>query len=102
MAYLCNGSLQTINFNRLKELIHIRTECYSGYREDETPKCFMWQGIKHEVKDVLDRWYQWDHEQKHKVADYFKVETAAGELYILKHELMHNKWYLCKPEVSHS
>jgi hypothetical protein len=63
-AYLCKGGLQTIKFSRMKELIHIRTECYSGYREDETPKCFMWQGTRHEVKEIIDRWYQWDNEQK--------------------------------------
>ncbi|HCM59879.1 MAG TPA: cytoplasmic protein [Bacteroidales bacterium] len=96
-AYLCKGGLQTIKFSRMKELIHIRTECYSGYREDETPKCFMWQGTRHEVKEIIDRWYQWDNEQKHPIADYFMVETAAGEQYILKHELNHNTWYLRKP-----
>jgi hypothetical protein len=31
------------------------------------------------------------------VADYFLVETVAGEQYILKHELEHNKWFLCRP-----
>jgi hypothetical protein len=28
----------------MKELIHIKTECYSGFRDEETPKCFMREG----------------------------------------------------------
>ena len=80
------------------ELIHIRTECYSGYKADETPHCFMWQGTKYEVKEVLDRWYQWDAGQKHPVSDYFKVVTETGGQYILKHDLGNDKWFLCKPE----
>lgn len=83
--------------HRMKELISIRTECYSGFNADETPKCFMWKGTRHEVSRVIDRWYQWDSEQKHPVSDYFKIETTDGEQYILKHELEHNKWYLCMP-----
>ncbi len=92
-----NEGLSTKKLNSVKELIHIRTECYSGYKDDETPKCFMWHNTRHEVKDVIDRWYQWDQEQKHPVADYFMVETVAGEQYILKHELEHNRWFLCRP-----
>ena len=81
----------------MKELIHIHTECYSGFRDDETPRCFKWQNTKHEVKEVIDRWYQWDADQKHPVSDYFLVVTDKGEQYILKHELKHNRWFLCRP-----
>ena len=81
----------------MKELISIRTECYSGFNADETPKCFLWNGVRYEVREVIDRWYQWDSEQKHPVSDYFKIDTTTGEQYILKHELEHNKWYLCIP-----
>lgn len=80
----------------MKELISIRTECYSGYKADEYPKCFMWHGTRYEVKEIIDRWYQWDADQKHPVSDYFKVESTEGQQYILKHELEHDKWYLCK------
>jgi hypothetical protein len=58
----------------------------------------MWQGTKYEVKEVLDRWYQWDAGQKHPVSDYFKVVTDTGGQYILKHDLENDKWFLCKPE----
>jgi hypothetical protein len=84
----------------VKELVSIKTECYSGYKADEYPKCFMWQGVRYEVQEILDRWYQWDAEQKHPVSDYFKVKTASGDQYILKHELQHDRWYLCHPEDS--
>jgi hypothetical protein len=57
----------------------------------------MWQGTRHEVREIIDRWYQWDPEQKHPVSDYFMIETTGGDQYILKHELKHNRWYLCKP-----
>lgn len=86
----------------MKELISIKTECYSGYQKDEYPKCFMWRGTKYEVTEIIDRWYQWDADQKHPVSDYFKVATADGRQYVLKHELVHDKWYLCHPEEEES
>jgi hypothetical protein len=86
----------------MKELISIKTECYSGYNDDEHPKCFLWRGTKYEVREITDRWYQWDEEQKHPVSDYFKVITSDGQQYILKHDLLHDKWYLCFPEEKES
>ena len=46
--------------------IHIKVECYAGYRGEETPRRF-WMGTrKIEVKKVKDRWLAPDHR-------YFKV-----------------------------
>lgn len=66
--------------------------------DDQTPKCFKWQGVKHEIREVLDRWYRWDAEQKKPLFDFFVVITRAGERYILRHDLERDKWYLCMPE----
>ena len=79
----------------MREPVQIRTECYSGYMDDQTPKCFMWKGVKHQIRNVLDRWYRWDAEQKNPVKDYFMIETAEGDQYILMHELIRRKWFIC-------
>jgi len=42
----------------LIDLIPIKVECYSGYKADETPRCFYWNNNVFEIKKILDRWYQ--------------------------------------------
>jgi hypothetical protein len=36
----------------------IQVECYSGYRANERPLAFTWQGKRRKVKEIVDRWYE--------------------------------------------
>jgi len=68
-------------------MMHIRVECYAGYRGEETPRRF-WLGEKRvEVQDVLDRWMAPDHR-------YFKILGDDLAVYILRHDVVSWAWEL--------
>jgi len=76
-------------------LLPIRVESYSGFKADEYPKSFYREDIRYDVIEVLDRWYQGNSDPEIPVSDYFKVTAADGNEYILKHEILIDKWFLC-------
>ena len=76
------------------QLIPIKVECYSGYKADEYPECFIRDNIRFEISHIVDRWYQGDSTPEFPASDYFKVETNSGDLYIVKHDFKSDKWYL--------
>ncbi len=71
-----------------------RVECHAGYKADETPRRFVWEGRTVEVAEVLDRWYQVESRPEWPRADYFKVRDAGGREYLLKHDLEPDEWFL--------
>jgi hypothetical protein len=80
----------------LINLISIHVECHSGYKADEYPKCFYFGDAKFEIEEVTDRWYQGDSNPEWPVSNYFKVRVADGRLFIIKHDMENDTWYLCK------
>ena len=80
----------------MKEQIPVKVECHSGYKADEYPVCFYWKGEQFMIQEIIDRWYQGDRNPEWPVANYFKVLTAQGDQYILKHEPETGAWYLCR------
>lgn len=80
------------------KLIPIKVECHSGYKADEYPVSFYWDDIKFEIKEIADRWYQARATPDSPVADYFKVRTASKSIYIIKHELKSDQWFLVTPD----
>ncbi len=78
----------------MKDLIEIKVECYSGYKSDETPRCFYLNDMRFEIKEITDRWYQADPKPGFPVSDYFKVSTPDDKQFIIKHERKNDKWYL--------
>ena len=77
--------------------VPIKVECHAGYKADEYPMCFYWNEEKFEIKEILDRWYQGDRDPAWPVSNYFKVETAGGGTFIIKHDLENDEWFLCLP-----
>lgn len=75
-------------------MIPIKVESHSGYKADEYPICFFLENTKFEITEVSDRWYQAEPSPGLPVADYFKVCTAGNLEYIIKHELINDKWFL--------
>ncbi len=69
------------------QLLHVRVECYSGYRSEETPRRFFIGDRRIEVVDVLDRWLA--PEQR-----YFKLRGDDGGIYILCHNVVEERWEL--------
>ena len=69
------------------EILPVTVECYAGYRGEETPVRFRLGEKPIEITAVVDRWLAPDHR-------YFKVRTAAGETYILRHDIVSGEWEL--------
>lgn len=78
-------------------LIPIIVECHSGYKTDEYPIRFYWMNMKYDIQEIADRWYQAQATPDQPVANYFKVRTASKRVYILKHELASDNWFLVSP-----
>ena len=76
------------------ESILIEVECYAGYKADETPRRFRFEQNWIEVKEVVARWHQFEPLLKLPRADYFKVRDGHSRLYLLKHDLDGNQWFL--------
>ncbi len=66
----------------------------SGYKADEYPLSFQWDGIRFDIKEILDRWYQGDLNPEFPSAHYYKVKTSDDKIYILKHEINPDQWFL--------
>ncbi|MGA2072631.1 MAG: hypothetical protein ABSH52_03935 [Terriglobia bacterium] len=71
--------------------VHLKVECYSGYKADERPLRFSFQGKPgghvFEVRDVLDQWYGVDYQC-------FKVLADDGNFYVLRHQQVEDIWLL--------
>ena len=65
----------------------VRVECYAGYRGEEEPRALYFGERRVEVVETLDRWLAPDHR-------YFKVRGDDGGTYILRHDVVHNRWEL--------
>lgn len=72
----------------------VEVECYAGYRSDETPRNFIYRGQRKEIAEVIDRWYQGARDPEWPIADYFRVRTTEGHLYLLRHDREGDRWYL--------
>jgi hypothetical protein len=82
-------------------LIPITVECHSGYKADEYPTCFYWNGHRYEILEITDRWYQGERDPAWPVSDYFKVHTGGEEHYIIKHDREKDEWFLCSEHRNH-
>ena len=78
----------------MSELIPIKVECHAGYKADEYPVRFSWEGALFEIHEILDRWYQGDTSPEFMLADYYKVQTSTSGQFILKHEIESDRWFL--------
>ncbi len=64
---------------------HLRVDCYSGYRGEETPLRFWLDARCVTVLKVLDRWLAPDHR-------YFKLLGDDHGAYILRHDPYADVW----------
>ncbi len=64
------------------EKIHVET--YSGYKADERPSAFLYEGRRWEVAEIVDRWYEQGLDAGRPQASYFKVKTTEGAIFILR------------------
>ena len=74
----------------------VTVECYSGYKANERPVAFVFQGERLEISEILDRWYEGGIEPDRPIVDYFKVR-ADGEVFILGYEPETDEWSVLLP-----
>jgi hypothetical protein len=65
----------------------VDVECYAGYRGEETPRRFGPAGSSLEIAEVIDCWLAPDYR-------YFKVRDVDGDLWILRHDVVSQRWEL--------
>jgi len=70
----------------------IRVRCYEGYRANESPQSFEWEGRTFDITKTLDRWYDASTDTKSEVADYFKVQTDDGSTHIIRYNRLFDSW----------
>ena len=56
----------------------VRVTCYSGYKADEQPIAFDFQGRRWEISKILDRWYEGSMSPEAPIINYFKVRATCA------------------------
>jgi hypothetical protein len=70
----------------------IQVECYSGYKANERPVAFTYQGHRWEIKEIVDRWHAEGLESTWPEINYFKVKTTEGQVFLLRHLSLFDFW----------
>ncbi|MDY6952296.1 MAG: hypothetical protein SWE60_12345 [Thermodesulfobacteriota bacterium] len=70
----------------------IQVRSYEGYRANESPQSFEWEGETFHITRIVDRWYDTSVDAKSEVADYFKVQTDDGSTYIIRYNRLFDSW----------
>jgi len=73
----------------------IEVECYSGFKANERPVAFTYQGQRREIMEILDRWYEGDLDSSRPIINYFKVKAADGNVFFLRYHSGLDAWSLC-------
>ncbi len=67
--------------------MRITVQTYAGYKGDEKPVSFSREGQTFQVREIVDRWYDPDH-------NCFKVLADDGRTYLLRHDMNADGWEL--------
>jgi hypothetical protein len=78
----------------------IDVECYSGYRANERPVAFTFQGRRWQVEEIIDRWYEGEVQSNEPALDYFKVRTVEGRVFLLRYNSLFDAWSIRVPAQS--
>ena len=67
--------------------MRVTVQTYAGYRGDERPISFTLEGRILGIMDIVDRWYDPDH-------NIFKVLADDGGIYLLRYDMNADNWEL--------
>ncbi len=76
----------------------VDVSAYSGYRANERPLRFRYQGCLIEVTEIIDRWYEGSPGPGKSYLDYFKIRGSDNREYVLRYNGMFDSWALMVPE----
>jgi hypothetical protein len=68
----------------------ITVKTYAGYKGDERPVSFSREGRTFQIMEIVDRWYDPDH-------NCFKVLADDGKTYLLRNDMNADSWELVAP-----
>jgi uncharacterized protein with NRDE domain len=69
----------------------VTVEAYAGYKGEETPRAFTFDGFRLVVVEVIDRWYTDTH-------SYFRVRTDSDYRYVLRYHFDEGLWEVVMQE----
>ena len=72
----------------------IQVECVSGYKAEERPVAFTHAGVRREIMEIVDRWYEGGLDPARPVVNYFKVRTADDREFLLRYVSLFDVWTL--------
>ncbi len=79
--------------HRMAGFVPVQVECHAGYKGGEIPRSLTWNGRRHEIEEIVDRWYQGNRDPTLPIRNYFKVR-AGGRLFMLRMDRGSFSWYL--------
>lgn len=71
-----------------------QVECRSGYKANEYPVAFVFQGARLEIAETVDRWYEGGIDPEQPVIDYFRVRSEVGRTFILMYAGHLDQWFV--------
>lgn len=69
------------------ESLTVQVECDADHLGEETPRRFFMGEKPIEVEEVIDRWLAPEY-------SYFKVRGTGKDIYILRHDVLKERWEL--------
>jgi hypothetical protein len=70
----------------------IRVECVAGYKAEERPVAFAFEGQRREIAEIMDRWYEGGLDSTRPVVNYFKVRTTDNMEFLLRYVPLFDAW----------
>ena len=70
----------------------IQVECLSGYKAEERPVAFAFEGRRREVVEIIDRWYEGGIVSSDPAVNYFKVRTVDSQVFLLRYLSLFDVW----------
>jgi hypothetical protein len=70
----------------------VEVECVSGYKADERPVAFVFEGGRQEIGEIVDRWYEGGLDPTRPIVNYFRIRTTEGRVFLLRHLSLTDSW----------
>ncbi len=62
------------------------------YKGAQEPVSFVWRGEKHQVEQIVNRWYEGRIDSTRMPMLYFRVKTQSGELFLIRYHEFFRAW----------
>jgi hypothetical protein len=70
----------------------IQVECVSGYKAEERPVAFTFEGRRREIGEIIDRWYEGGLDATRPMVNYFKIMTTDNQEFLLRYVALFDAW----------